>query len=176
MSTGLVIHISSGEDRHTEILTDDRVRIGSSDGSDLKLRSSSLPKPSTNGHLLELVRRDGNYHIVAFDTSLELTKNSNEFAIGDTIADGDEIRVVGSDLVLQFFPIRSLPAVVPSGSKETHVAPFIETAALESLATGNNRGSMAGATAQRALRPARAAAVARYIRSRVSSSGWLSIG
>src|SRR6185503_11072462 len=45
------------------------------------------------------------------------------------------VRVVGTDLILQFFPIRSLPAVVPNSSKETHVAPFIEAAAIESAAT-----------------------------------------
>ena len=135
MATGLVIHISSGDDRHTEILTDERIRIGSSESAELRLRASSLPKNSSNGYLLELVRHDGAYHIAAVDTSLEVTKNSEEFAIGDPIADGDEIRVVGCDLILHFFPIRSLPAVVPSGSKETHVAPFIEAAAIESAAT-----------------------------------------
>src|SRR5262245_8853606 len=97
MATGLVIHISSGDDRHTEILTDERIRIGSSEGAELRLRSSSLPKHSSNGYLLELIRQDGDYHVVAIDTSLEVTKNSEEFAVGDPIADGDEIRVVGSD-------------------------------------------------------------------------------
>src|ERR1041385_5062967 len=136
MATGLVIHISSGDDRHTEILTDERIRIGSSEGADLRLRASTLPKNSTNGYLLELVRQDGTYQVAAFDKALEVTKNSAEFAVGDLIEDGDEIRVVGSDLILHFFPIRSLPAVVPGGgSKETHVAPFIEAAAIESAAT-----------------------------------------
>jgi serine protease Do len=135
MATGLVIHISSGEDRHTEILTDERVRIGSSDGADLRLRSSSLPKKSSNGYLLELVRENGLYHVAAVDTSFEVTKNSQQFVVGAAIEDGDEVRIAGSDLILQFFPIRSLPAVVPSGSKETHVAPFIEAAAIESAAT-----------------------------------------
>ena len=137
MATGLVIHISSGNDRHTEILTDERIRIGSSEGADLRLRASSLPQNSTNGYLLELVRQeDGAYQVEAFDKALEVTKNSAEFAVGDLIEDGDEIRVVGSDLILHFFPIRSLPAVVPGGgSKETHVAPFIEAAAIESAAT-----------------------------------------
>src|SRR5262245_18000845 len=120
MATGLVIHISSGEDRHTEILTDERVRIGSSEGADLRLRSSSLPKSGSNGYLLELVRQNGSYHVASFDRSLEVTKNSEEVIVGASIEDGDEIRVVGSDLILQFFPIRSLPAVVPSSSKETH--------------------------------------------------------
>ena len=40
MATGLVIHISSGEDRHTEILTDERVRIGNGESADLKLRAA----------------------------------------------------------------------------------------------------------------------------------------
>src|SRR6185503_18322737 len=135
MATGLVIHISSGEDRHTEILTDERIRIGSSESADLKLRSSSLPKHIPNGHFLELARHDGTYRVVDWDKSLEVTKNSSNFAIGDEIEDGDEVRIAGSSLILQFFPIRSLPAVVPSGSKETHVAPFIEAAAIESAAT-----------------------------------------
>lgn len=135
MATGLVIHISSGEDRHTEILTDERVRIGNSENAELRLRASSLPKNSSNGYLLELVRQDGAYRVAAFDTSLELTKNSEGFEVGAAIEDGDEIRVVGSDLILQFFPVRSLPAVVPSVSKEAHVAPFIEAAAIESAAT-----------------------------------------
>ena len=135
MATGLrLIHISSGADRHTEILTDERVRIGNSEGSDLRLRSTSLPKNS-NGYLLELVRRNGNYEVAAFDTSLEVTKKQRSVYVGSEIEDGDEIRVVGSDLILQFFPIRSLPAVVPQVSKETHAAPFIEAAAIESAAT-----------------------------------------
>src|SRR6185295_17197441 len=101
MATGLVIHISSGEDRHTEILTDERVRIGSSEGADLRLRASSLPKNSTNGYLLELVRQDGSYRVAAFDPALEVTKNSEQFVVGAAIEDGDEVRVVGSDLILQ---------------------------------------------------------------------------
>ena len=56
MATGLVIHISSGDDRHTEILTDDSVRIGASETCDLRIRSSSLPKTSANTVLLELSR------------------------------------------------------------------------------------------------------------------------
>src|SRR4029079_2032249 len=106
MATGLVIHISSGEDRHTEILTDERVRIGNSEGSDLRLRSSSLPKTANNGYLLELIRRNGSYHVASFDQSLEVTKNSEAFGVGAAIDDGDEIRVAGTDLILQFFPIR----------------------------------------------------------------------
>ena len=135
MATGLVIHISSGEDRHTEILTDEQVRIGTSDDCDLRLRASSLPKSAPSGVILQLARSNGSYSVAEFDSSLGLTKNGEPLEAGAAINDGDEVRIEQSELALQFFPIRSLPAVVPSSSKETHVAPFIEQAAIESAAT-----------------------------------------
>ncbi|HYK19290.1 MAG TPA: trypsin-like peptidase domain-containing protein [Pyrinomonadaceae bacterium] len=135
MSTGLVIHISSGDDRHTEILTDESVRIGASETCDLRLRSSSLPKTAANTVLLELSRANGSYRVTDFDPSLALTLNGAPVAPGSEIRDGDEFRVKDSELVLQFFPIRDLPAVVPAAARETHVAPFIEAAAIESAAT-----------------------------------------
>ena len=44
MATGLVIHISSGDDKHTEVLTGERIRIGNCEDCDLRLRASALPK------------------------------------------------------------------------------------------------------------------------------------
>jgi serine protease Do len=135
MATGLVIHISSGDDRHTEILTDDSVRIGTSDGCDLRLRSSILPKNAAKSVLLELSRANGSYRVSNFDPSVALTLNGEPVAPGSEIQDGDEFRIKDSELVLHFFPVRSLPAVIPASSRETHVAPFIEAAAIESAAT-----------------------------------------
>lgn len=135
MSTGLVIHISSGDDRHTEILTDESVRIGGSETCDLRLRSSSLPKTAANTVLLELSRANGSYRVTDFDPTLALTLNGEPVTPGSEIRDGDEFRVKDSQLVLHFFPVRDLPAVVPASARETHVAPFIEAAAIESAAT-----------------------------------------
>jgi serine protease Do len=135
MATGLVIHISSGEDRHTEILSDDSVRIGASESCDLRLRSSSLPKNATNTVLLELSRANGSYHVTGFDPAAALTLNGQPVNSGSEIHDGDEFRIGDSELVLHFFPVRALPAVVPLAARETHVAPFIEAAAIESAAT-----------------------------------------
>src|SRR5829696_6817876 len=135
MASGLVIHISSGDDRHTEILTDDNVRIGASENCDLRLRSSSLPKIAANTVLLELSRTNGSYRVSGFDPSVALTLNGEPVSSGNEIHDGDEFRINDSELVLQFFPVRALPAVVPASSRETHVAPFIEAAAIESAAT-----------------------------------------
>src|SRR6266850_157805 len=135
MATGLVIHISSGDDRHTEILTDEQVRIGTSEDCDLRLRASSLPKSVSSGVLLQLARSNGSYRVAELDSSLGLTKNGEPLEAGTVINDGDEVRIDKSEVTLQFFPVRSLPAVVPSSSRETHVAPFIEAAAIESAAT-----------------------------------------
>ena len=135
MATGLVIHISSGDDRHTEILSDDSVRIGASEGCDLRLRSSSLPKNAANTVLLELSRQNGSYRVAGFDPTLALTLNGDPINSGSEIRDGDELRIGDSQLVLHFFPVRDLPAVVPAETRETHVAPFIEAAAIESAAT-----------------------------------------
>src|SRR6185369_14116999 len=133
---GLVIHISSGEDRHTEILSDESVRIGASESCDLRLRSSSLPKSAADSVLLELSRQNGSYRVAGFDPTVPLTLNGEPVSSGSEIRDGDEIRFgADSELVLHFYPVRALPAVVPATARETHVAPFIEAAAIESAAT-----------------------------------------
>jgi S1-C subfamily serine protease len=135
MSTGLVIHISSGDDKHTEVLTDEYIRIGNCEDCDLRLRLSSLPRrQEQNTVVLELERTNGYYKISHFDNSLELLFNGEPLKSNTEIQDGDEVRIDASSLALQFFPIRSLPAVV-GPARETHVAPFIEAAAMESAAT-----------------------------------------
>ena len=135
MATGLVIHISSGDDKHTEILTGEQIRIGKSELCDLRLRSSDLPSvPGAGDVVLEVGRATGAYRINDFDPLLDLTLNGQPIRNDVELKDGDEVRIKPSNLTLHFFPIRSLPAVIPA-VHETHVAPFIEQAAIESLAT-----------------------------------------
>ncbi len=134
MATGLVIHIASGEDKHTEILTDKLIRIGSTEDSNLQVRASHLPRSSAEV-VLELRRAGGIYRVTNFDQGIEITHNGEPLESDAEIKDSDEVRFLPSDLALQFFPIRSLPAVVPVNQHETHVAPFIEQAAIESAAT-----------------------------------------
>ena len=136
MATGLVIHISSGKDKHTQVLTDDHVRIGSCDDCAVRLRSSSLPKRSDESlAALELERRDGSYVVTGFDEALDLKLNGKALEFNESIEDGDELRIDNSPLLITFYPIRSLPAVVGTSAHEAHVAPFIEQAAIESAAT-----------------------------------------
>ncbi len=133
MASGLVIHIAAGEDKHTEVLSHERIRIGAGENCDLRLRISTLPV-STNGTLLELARTNGHYRIASFDQTVEITHNGAPLVTGAKIADGDEVRVEETNFALQFFPVRSLPMVIGQ-RRETQVAPFIENAAIESAAT-----------------------------------------
>ena len=133
MASSLVIHIAAGEDKHTEILSQDRIRIGASEDCDLRLRASSLPLTNgVAGPLLELARLNGHFRVKDFDQSLDLTHNGKPLVINQKIRDGDEVRLESVDLALSFFPVRDLPAI--TGTRQ-QIAPFIETAAIESAAT-----------------------------------------
>jgi S1-C subfamily serine protease len=133
MASGLVIHITAGEDKHTEVLSHERIRIGAGESCDLRLRVSTLPV-TADGTLIELARTNGNYRVAKFDPSVAITHNGAPLASGSKISDGDEVRIEETNLALQFFPVRSLPMVIGQ-RRETQVAPFIENAAIESAAT-----------------------------------------
>jgi serine protease Do len=135
MAGGLVIHIAAGDDRHTEIVSQDRVRIGASADCDLQLRASALTtSPIAPGVALELTRVGNSYRVTEFNQSLGITRNGEPLVEDARINEGDEFSFASSNLTLQFFPVNQLPALVRS-RRETQVAPFIEQAALESAAT-----------------------------------------
>jgi S1-C subfamily serine protease len=137
MASSLVIHIAAGEDKHTEVLSQERIRIGSGEDCDLRLRASSFGSAEADDAprtLLELARSNGHYRVKDFDQSLGLTHNGKPLSAGAKIKDGDEVRYEPSGLALSFFPVRDLPALVVN-RQQAQVAPFIENAAIESRAT-----------------------------------------
>jgi S1-C subfamily serine protease len=135
MASSLVIHIAAGEDKHTEVISQDRIRIGASETCDLRLRASTLPaEANAQGCLLELARTNGHYRIKDFDQTLNLTHNGKPLTLNAKIKDGDEVRCEPVNLALSFFPVRDVPALIGQ-RQQTQVAPFIETAAMESAAT-----------------------------------------
>lgn len=130
MAGGLVVHITNGEERHTEVLPHERVLIGPGEGCHIRLGTELL---SDSDVLLELNRQNGNFRVGEFDPEIGITLNGRPLARGAKIDDGDELRFGAFDVAMQFFPVGNLPAVV--SHRRASVAPFIEQAAIEAAAT-----------------------------------------
>jgi S1-C subfamily serine protease len=131
MSGGLVVHISNGRERHTEVLSQERVLIGPGEGCHIRLGSDLLSGGSV---MLELARQNGHFRVSEFDPEIGITLNGRPLAGGARIEDGDELRFGAFDVRMQFFPVGNLPAVTAAGRRAS-VAPFIEQAAIEAAAT-----------------------------------------
>src|SRR5919205_3115497 len=131
MAGGLVVHISNGRERHTEVLSQERVLIGPGEGCHIRLGSDLLTDSSV---MLELARHNGHFRVQEFDPEICITLNGRPLARGAKIGDGDELRFSAFDVSMQFFPVGDLPAVVAS-NRRASVAPFIEQAAIEAAAT-----------------------------------------
>src|SRR6266704_3680014 len=134
-SNGLIIHVSSFNDRSTEVVTRDRIRVGTTDDCEVKVRLSQDPATPTNGPVIELVRMNGIYRIDSFNPALEVKLNGRPIKANKGIYDGDEIWIGPSGPSIHFFPIESTAALVPGRRDGAHVAPFIEQAAMEASAT-----------------------------------------
>jgi S1-C subfamily serine protease len=131
MSGGLVVHISNGQERHTEVLSQERVLIGPGEGCHIRLGSDLLTDSDV---MLELARQNGHFRVQEFDPEIGITLNGRPLARNAKIDDGDELRFPAFDVRMQFFPVGNLPAVTAAGRRAS-VAPFIEQAAIEAAAT-----------------------------------------
>ncbi len=132
-SDGLVIHISSLNDRSTEVVMRERITIGGCEDCDVKIR---LPETArADGPVIELARHNGIYRIAGFDPALEVKLNGRPIKPNRGIYDGDEIWIGPSGPSIHFFPIAASAALVPGRRGSAHVAPFIEQAAMEASAT-----------------------------------------
>src|SRR5256714_2453970 len=135
-ANGLVIHVSSLNDRSTEVVMSERVRIGVADDCDVKIRLQQAGTQLVNGVAIEVERQNGTYRIVAFDPVLEVKLNGRAIKPNKSISDGDEIWIGPSGPSIHFFPIEATTALVPGRRRgSSHVAPFIEQAAMEASAT-----------------------------------------
>src|SRR5436190_6517334 len=130
MAGGLVVHITNGQERHTEVLSQERVLIGPGENCHIRLGSDMLTDSSV---LLELSRHNSHFRVNEFDPEIGITLNGKPLARGARIEDGDELRFPAFNVCMQFFPVGNLPAVV--ANRRASVAPFIEQAAIEAAAT-----------------------------------------
>src|SRR5215813_547943 len=132
---GLVIHISSLNDRSTEVVMRDRITIGAAEDCDVKLRLPEVTASKATGAIVELARQNGVYRIASYDSNLEVTLNNRPIRSNKAIDDGDEIWIGPAGPSIHFFPIQASTAMVPGRRGSAHVAPFIEQAAMEASAT-----------------------------------------
>src|SRR5580765_7076138 len=132
---GLVIHISSLNDRSTEVVMRDRITIGAAEDCDVKIRLPEVTASKAIGAIVELTRQNGVYRIASYDSNLEVTLNNRPIRSNKAIDDGDEIWIGPAGPSIHFFPIQATAALVPGRRGGAHVAPFIEQAAMEASAT-----------------------------------------
>lgn len=130
-SDGVVIHISSLNDRSTEVVMRDRITIGPTDECDVRIRLPEVAAAKATGPVIELARTNGVYRIASYDSNLEVTLNGRPIRSNKTIDDGDEIWIGPGGPSIHFFPIQANAALVPGRRGSAHVAPFIEQAAME---------------------------------------------
>jgi S1-C subfamily serine protease len=130
-SDGVVIHISSMNDRSTEVVMGDRITIGATDVCDVKIRLTEAAAAKATGPVIELARANGVYRIASYDSNLEVTLNGRPIRSNKTIDDGDEIWIGPGGPSIHFFPIQANTSLVPGRRGGAHVAPFIEQAAME---------------------------------------------
>ena len=134
-ANGLVIHVSSLNDRSTEVVMSEHVRIGVGEDCDVKIRLPQAGTQPANGVAIEVERQNGTYRIASFDRVLDIKLNDRPIKLHKSISDGDEIWIGPAGPAIHFFPIEATAAMVPGKRDGAHVAPFIEQAAMEASAT-----------------------------------------
>ena len=96
---------------------------------------SQASTSANDGTVIEIQRVEGTYRIVNVDPGLDVKLNGRSIKPNKSINDGDEIWIGPSGPSIHFFPIDATTAMVPGRRGSTHVAPFIEQAAMEASAT-----------------------------------------
>ncbi|HTK37120.1 MAG TPA: FHA domain-containing protein, partial [Pyrinomonadaceae bacterium] len=90
MAVGIIIHIAVGSEKRTEFFTEERIRIGSDDTTDLQIHTSQI---KSGGVWFELENSDGVYRVVNFDPDIALTINGKPIRRFIAITDGDLIEI-----------------------------------------------------------------------------------
>jgi S1-C subfamily serine protease len=132
MAVGIIIHITVGSEKRTEFFSDEHIRIGSDEISDLQIH---LPDANNSGKWFDLENADGVYRIIDFNAELGLRINGKPIRRFIAISDGDVIDVDGSDISFSFFSLESRSSLITTNRDQPHISRFIEDAALESASS-----------------------------------------
>jgi len=128
MAVGLIIHVSVGTEKRTEFFAEENIRFGSDDTCDLQIHNDKL---SSKTVWLELEHGEGVYRVTNFLESLNLQLNGNPIRRFVSITDGDTIEIPANQISFSFFSLAQKSSLITT-NREPHIAPFIESAALES--------------------------------------------
>ena len=128
MAIGLIIHISVGAEKRTEFFAEENIRFGSDDTCDLQIQSDRF---SAKTIWLELEYSAGVYRVTNFLDALNLQLNGKPIRRFASIKDGDTIEVPANEISFSFFSLAPQSSLITT-NREPHIAPFIESAALES--------------------------------------------
>lgn len=129
MAVGVIIHITVGKEKRTEFFSQENLRIGSDETSDLQIHTDRI---SGDGVWLDLDNTDGFYRVTNFDKSLNFTLNGSPLRRYVAISDGDVLQLGDSDISFSFFSLTSQSSLITTNREQPHIAQFIEEAALES--------------------------------------------
>ena len=129
MALGIIIHITVGTEKRTEFFSQERIRIGSDEASDLQIHT-----PETDGSAgwFDLENSDGVYRVIDFNPSLGLKINDKPIRRFIAIADGDIIGLNDPDISFSFFSLETKSSLITTNREQPHISRFIEDAALES--------------------------------------------
>ncbi len=129
MAVGIIIHVSVGAEKRTEFFSDENIRIGSDESSDLQIHSTKI---SAEKSWLELELENGVYRLTYVQSSLNFLLNGKPLQRFVAISDGDCIEIPGTDISFSFFSLESKSSLITTNREQPHIAQFIEEAALES--------------------------------------------
>jgi len=127
MTGGIIIHVSVGAEKRTEFFSEENIRFGTNETCDLQIHTHKI---FAAGVWLELELEDGVYRIVNFNEKLGLTLNGKPIHRFAAIEDGDTIDVPATDISFSFFSLTSKSLLITTNREQTHVAQFIEQAAI----------------------------------------------
>jgi S1-C subfamily serine protease len=128
MASGILIHVVVGAEKRTEFFSDERIRIGTEELCNLQIHSKKAP---LQGVWLEMEKLEDSYRLIDFRPELHAQLNDRPLSRYILIRDGDVIKLPDFDIVFSFFELAGGSALI-SVNRESHIAPFIEHAALES--------------------------------------------
>ncbi len=129
MAANLVVHISVGNEKRTEVFSDDRLSIGTSEGNDIRINSRDV---KAEGTWIELELTENVFRVINIHPEIRILNGGGQSVRRYVaISDGDHFSIDGSDVEFSFFAPAARSSLITT-RRDSHVAQFIEEAAIES--------------------------------------------